>query len=107
VTESFNQGDHRVRQRLERLGLPFNVSLEVGNTETVKQYVARGHGIAAVSGMCLTRDDESIFHIIEIPEELEGETTYGVILREDKHISPSLRGLLTLLEVPNIGSRDQ
>jgi DNA-binding transcriptional LysR family regulator len=102
VTESFNQGDHRVRQRLERLGLPFNVSLEVGNTETVKQYVARGHGIAAVSGMCLTSEDESIFHIIEIPEELEGETTYGVILRKDKHISPSLRGLLTLLEVPNI-----
>jgi DNA-binding transcriptional LysR family regulator len=107
VAESDNLGQHRVRQRLERLGLPFNVALEVGNAETVKQYVARGHGIAAVSGMCLSREDESIFHIVEIPEELEGDTTYGVILREDKHISPSLRGLLTLLEVPDIGSRDQ
>jgi len=54
--------------------------------------------------MCLDREDESTFHIIEIPEELEGETTYGVILREDKHISPSFRGLLTLLEVPDLGS---
>jgi molybdate transport repressor ModE-like protein len=104
ITAIENWEQHRVRQRLERLGLPFNVALEVGNTETVKHYVARGHGIAAISGMCLTREDESIFHIIEIPEELEGETTYGVILREDKHMSPSLRGLLTLLEVPNIGS---
>ncbi len=102
-----NREQHRVRERLERLGLPYNVALEVGNIETVKYYVARGHGIAAVSGMCLTREDESIFHIIEIPEELEGETTYGVILREDKHISSSLRGLLTILEVPDLRSRGQ
>jgi DNA-binding transcriptional LysR family regulator len=67
----------RVRDTLERLGLPFNVALEVGNFETVKYYVARGHGIAAVNGMCLTREDEAIFHIIDIPEEFEGETTYG------------------------------
>ena len=93
---------NRVKEVLERLGLPYNVALEVGNIETVKHYVARGHGIAVVSSLCLSPEDESAFHMIEIPEELEGETTYGVILREGKHISPSLRGLLTLLEVPNI-----
>ena len=100
VAEIDDREQHRVREGLERLGLPFNVALEVGNIETVKYYVARGHGIAAVSGMCLSREDESIFHMIEIPEGFEGETTYGVILREDKHISTSLRGLLTILEVP-------
>ena len=97
----------RIKERLERLGLPFNVALEVGNIETVKYYVARGHGIAVVSGICLTREGEPIFHIIEIPDELEGEFTYGVILREDKYISPSLQGLLTLLEVPKISSQGQ
>lgn len=107
VSEIDDQDQDRVKEGLERLGLPFNVALEVGNIETVKFYVARGHGIAAVSGMCLTREDESKFHIIEIPDEFEGEFTYGVILREDKHISPSLRGLLTLLEVPNISSLGQ
>ncbi len=101
VAEIDNREQNRLREGLERLGLPFNVALEVGNIETVKYYVARGHGIAAVSGMCLSREDESIFHIIEIPETLEAETTYGIILREDKHISSSLRGLLTILEVPN------
>ena len=107
VAEIDDREQHRVREGLERLGLPFNVALEVGNIETVKYYVARGHGIAVVSGMCLSGEDESIFHIIEIPEALEGETTYGVILRKDKHISSSLRGLLTILEVPNISSPDR
>lgn len=107
VGEIDGEERNRVREGLERLGLPYNVALEVGNIETVKNYVARGHGIAAVSGMCLSPEDESIFHIIEISEEFEGDTTYGVILRKDKHISSSLRVLLTLLEVPIIGSGGQ
>ncbi len=102
VAEIDNREQPRVRDTLERLGLPFNVALEVGNIETVKHYVARGHGIAAVSGMCLSREDEAIFHIIEVPEYFEGETTYGVILHRDKYISSALRCLLTLLEVPNL-----
>ncbi len=102
VPEIDSREQDRRREGLERLGLPINVALEVGNIETVKYYVARGHGIAAVSGMCLSREDESIFHIIEIPEELEGETTYGVILRKDKYISSALRTLLALFEVPNL-----
>jgi DNA-binding transcriptional LysR family regulator len=92
----------RVRSTLERLGLPFNVALEVGNIETVKYYVAHGHGLAVVSGMCLSREDEAIFHIIEVPEDFEGETTYGVLLHKDKYISSALRTLLTILEVPNL-----
>ncbi len=92
----------RVRNTLERLGLPFNVALEVGNFETVKYYVARGHGLAVVPGMCLSSEDEAIFHIIEVPEDFEGETTYGVLLHRDKYISSALRTLLTLLEVPNL-----
>jgi DNA-binding transcriptional LysR family regulator len=81
--------------------LPFNVSLEVGNIETVKYYVAHGRELAVVPGMCLSSEDEAIFHIIEIPEDLKGETTYGVLLRKDKYISSALRTLLDLLEVPN------
>jgi DNA-binding transcriptional LysR family regulator len=102
VAEIDNREQIRVRDTLERLGLPFNVSLEVGNFETVKYYVARGHGLAVVPGMCLSREDEAIFHIIEVPEDFEGETTYGVLLHKDKYISSALRSLLTLLEVPNL-----
>ncbi len=52
--------------------------------------------------MCLTLEDEAIFHIIEVPEDFEGETTYGVLLHRDKYISSALRSLLTLFEVPNL-----
>ena len=102
VAEIENLEQLRVRNTLERLGLPFNVALEVGNFETVKYYVAHGHGLAVVPGMCLSSEDEAIFHIIEVPEDFEGETTYGVLLHRDKYISSALRSLLTLLEVPNL-----
>ena len=68
----------------------------------MKYYVAQGHGLAVVPGMCLSREDEAIFHIIEVPEDFEGETTYGVLLHKDKYVSSALRSLLTLLEVPNL-----
>ncbi len=102
VAEIDNTEQLRVRDTLERLGLPFNVALEVGNFETVKYYVAHGHGLAVVPGMCLSREDEAIFHIIEVPEDFEGETTYGVLLHRDKYISPALRTLLALFEVPHL-----
>ena len=105
VAEIEGEERNRVRERLEQLGLPYNVALEVGNIETVKYYVARGLGIAAVNGMCLSGEDESKFHMIEIPEPHENTVTYGVILREDKYISSSLRSLLDLLEVPDVGSQ--
>ena len=104
VAENDNQEQNRVREGLERLGLPFNVALEVGNIETVKYYVAHGHGIAVVSGMCLSSEDDSIFHIIEVPEEFDGETSFGVILRQGKYLSSTLRGLLTLLEVQSFST---
>ncbi len=102
VAEIDNREQLRVRSTLERLGLPFNVGLEVGNFDTVKYYVAHGHGLAVVPGMCLSSEDEETFHIIEVPEEFQGETTYGVLLRRDKFISSALRTLLALLEVPNL-----
>ena len=102
VAEIDNREQLRVKSTLERLGLPFNVGLEVGNFETVKYYVAQGHGLAVVPGMCLSREDDAIFHIIEVPKDFEGETTYGVLLHKDKYVSSALRSLLTLLEVPNL-----
>jgi DNA-binding transcriptional LysR family regulator len=104
VGEIDERDQNRLKEGLERLGLPYNVALEVGNIETVKYYVARGHGIAVVPGMCLSSEDDSIFHMIEIPKEFEGETSYGVVLRRDKYISTALRDLLSLLDVPASGS---
>ena len=94
-----NQEQNRLKISLEQLGLPYNVGLEVGNIETVKHYVARGHGLAAISGVRLSPEDESIIHIIKTPEEFRSETTYGVTIRKDKHLSSPLSGLLDLFEM--------
>jgi molybdate transport repressor ModE-like protein len=94
---------NRLKTGLEKLGLPYNVGLEVGNIETVKHYVARGHGPAAVSGVCLTEEDDALFHIIEIPKMFQAETVYGVVLRKDKHLSQSLKNLLALFDLPAKG----
>ena len=52
--------------------------------------------------MYISKHEASQFHLIEVPEELTGKIAYGVILRKDKHISPSFRDLLKLLDVSDI-----
>ena len=90
-----------LKKTLGRLNLPLNVGLEVGTFETLKQYVARGLGIAVVSGLCLTEADHVHLETIEVPQEIGGETTYGVILRNDKNRSHPLLSLLRLLGIQN------
>jgi len=84
---------------LERLGLPFNVGLEVGGVDTVKYYVEQGLGLAVVSDICLTPQDKKNLHLIEVPKEFGGEIVYGVILRHKKYLSSALRGLLKLFKL--------
>lgn len=97
-TEEDDPDDRRVQETLRREGLPYHVRLHVGNLQTVKHYVARGLGIAVVPELCLAADDDDI-ESIEIPAEFHGETTYGVILRRDKHLTSPLQSLLQLIGV--------
>lgn len=98
-TEEDDPDDQRVQEALRREGLPYNVRLHVGNLQTVKHYVARGLGLAVVPELCLSDADRSKIEAIVIPEEFGGETTYGVILRQDKHLAAPLRGLLELVGI--------
>lgn len=98
-TEEDDPDDQRVQETLHREGLPYHVRLHVGNLQTVKHYVARGLGIAVVPELCLADDDQNDIESIAIPQEFHGETTYGVILRRDKHLTAPLRSLLQLIGV--------
>ena len=89
--------DKRLAEVLKREGLPYNVAVEVGTIETVKHYVVQGHGMAVVSGICLTEADRDVLDTIEIPGEFGGATTYGVIWRRDKHMASALNGILAIL----------
>ncbi len=81
------------------LGLQLNVGIEVGTIAGVKEYVARGMGVAVISGLCLSEEDSANLEMVPIPNELGGESTYGVLLRNDKHCSRLLVDLLRLLGV--------
>ena len=100
VGETQELEHRRVSEGLISRGLPLNVSLAVGSVEAVKQYVSLGLGIGVVSGLCVTEEDHTKLEIVEVPPEYGGQTTYGVLIRERKHIDPALNGLLSLLDLP-------
>ncbi len=87
-----------LKESFERAGLPITIGLEVGSFDTLKYYVARGIGIAVVSGLCLTDGDRSKFEMIEIPPDIGVDTTYGMILRKDKHQTGPLNSLISLIK---------
>ena len=89
--------DPRLRETIERYQLPFNVALEVSTVDTLKHYVARGLGIAVVTGFAVTQEDYARLDVIAIPEALDAATTYGVVVRRGKHRSALLKGLVAVL----------
>ncbi|MSQ24015.1 MAG: hypothetical protein EXR58_05630 [Chloroflexi bacterium] len=97
----------RLAQALESQGLPLNLAFEVGTIEAVKRYVSMGLGIGVVSGICLTGADSERLVMIPVPPELGGLTTYGVVLREGKHISRALSALLPLVRAASLERLDQ
>lgn len=88
-----------IGETFARHGLPLHIAMEVGTFETLKHYVARGLGVAVVSGLCLSDGDRARLEIVPIPAELGGAATYGVVVRHDKHRGRLLDDLLRLLGV--------
>lgn len=89
--------DPRLRETFERHNVPFNVALEVSTIDTLKHFVACGLGIAVVSGFAVTAEDRARLDVVAIPEAFGGATTYGVVIRRDKHRSALLKGLIAIL----------
>ena len=86
-----------LKETFAELGLRLNIGIEVGTLSTLKRYVARGLGIAVISGLCVSEEDRERLEVVPIPAELGGEATYGVVVRKDKHRSRLLTDLLRLL----------
>lgn len=90
------QAHNRVEETLRNLNLPYNVVVEVESVEAAKMFVANGWGPAVLSGVCLTQGDLSKLATIAIPQKYGGDTTYGLILQQDKLLRPPLKSLLNL-----------
>jgi molybdate transport repressor ModE-like protein len=89
--------DSRFRAAFERLHVPFNVGLEVSTIDTLKYYVTHGMGIAVISGFSVTPEDRTRLEVVKVPDEVGGTTTYGVVVRRDKHHAPLLKSLIAIL----------
>ena len=98
VAETQLEG-YLLKDTFAKLGLALNVGIEVGTFDTLKNYVARGLGIAVISGLGVTDEDRARLEIVPIPAELGGDSTYGVVMRHGKHRSRLLADLLRLLGV--------
>lgn len=99
VPERKTQDRERLDSFLKAHNLRYDIALEVGTMETAKHYVARGLGIAVMSGIYLTDSDANEITAIQIPSEYQAATTYGVILRRNKYRSTLLQGLLFILQI--------
>ena len=95
--------DPRLREAFERHSIPFTVAFEVSTIDTLKHYVARGMGIAVISGSSVTQEDRARLEVIAIPEEIGGTNRYGVVVRRDKHHTPVLKSLVAILASAPMG----
>ena len=64
--------DQRFRAAFERLHVPFNVGLEVSTIDTLKYYVARGMGIAVISGFSVIQEDRTRLEVVKVPDDVGG-----------------------------------
>lgn len=80
-----------------RLNLPPNIGLEVGSLDTLKRFVARGVGVGVVPEVWILDEDRLKLDVVPVPAELKADSTYGVVMRRDKHKGPLLKDLLDML----------
>ena len=92
------QGGGVFGETFARLNLRPNIGLEVGSLDTLKRFVARGMAVGVGPELWITDEDRLRFDVIPVPPELRADSTYGVVMRRDKHKGPLLKDLLGLLD---------
>lgn len=85
--------------------VPYQVALEVGGWEVIKQYVAMGLGISIVTGICLTEADKSQLAVRSL-RDFFPPRSYGVVIRKGKYLSPQARAFVDLVKPGLFQRRD-
>lgn len=76
--------------------VPYQVAIEVGGWEVIKQYVAMGLGISIVTGICLTEADHSRLAVRNMRQYFP-QRSYGVVMRKGKYLTPEARAFIDLI----------
>jgi DNA-binding transcriptional LysR family regulator len=85
--------------------VPYQVALEVGGWEVIKQYVAMGLGISIVTGICLTEADKTQLAVRSL-RAFFPPRSYGVVIRKGKYLSPQARAFADLVKPGLFQRRD-
>ena len=85
--------------------VPYQVAIEVGGWEVIKQYVAMGLGISIVTGICLTEADHERLAVRNLRAYFPPRS-YGVVIRKGKYLSPQARAFVDLVKPSLFGRRD-
>lgn len=86
-----------VTTAFEQRRVPYQVAIEVGGWEVIKQYVAQDLGIAIVSALCLTDADKG--RLVARPlREYFPSRTYGVLVRKGKSLTGPARAFVDLIK---------
>ncbi|WP_394151747.1 LysR family transcriptional regulator [Vibrio maritimus] len=91
------QEGRRLINEIEGFRSTLQVKYEVGTMESLKHYVSLGLGFAVISGLSLTDDDRFNLRCVELPREVAGTTTYGIVTRLRKQPNPALEQFIKLL----------
>lgn len=87
----------------QQAGVPYQVALEVGGWELIKQYVAMGLGISIVTAICLTPGDRVARHNLN---RYFPQRSYGAVVRKGKFLGSEARAFLDLLKPSLFGARE-
>lgn len=85
--------------------VPYQVAIEVGGWEVIKQYVAMGLGISIVTGICIRPEDEARLAVRNMRRYFP-QRSYGVVVRKGKYLSPQARAFVDLIKPGLFARRD-
>lgn len=80
----------------QKAKVPYNVAIEVGGWEVIKQYVAMGLGISIVTGMCISDTDRDRLAVRNLRSYFP-QRSYGVVVRKGKVLSAEARAFIDLI----------
>jgi DNA-binding transcriptional LysR family regulator len=85
--------------------VPYQVAIEVGGWDVIKEYVAMGMGISIVTGICITEADRNRLAIRNMKQYFP-QRSYGVVMRKGKFLSAEARAFIDLIRPGLLTHRD-
>ena len=85
--------------------VPYQVALEVGGWDVIKEYVAIGLGISIVTGICITEADHGRLAVRNMKQYFP-QRSYGVVMRKGKFLSAEARAFIDLIRPGLLTHRD-